>query len=719
MTASHRQGCPDTAILTEPAPVGTERGGATSARPGRTSREPVPPRGRDHWEGSPVPGGAAPRALLGVLALVIACLVAIGPVVEARPKDRNNRQDNVAAETAPPVDSGQSDVDSNEVAAPALEQPLTAGNDSGSSNEPTLLELDADGDYIPDALDNCPNVQNPDQADADGDGNGDPCTVYQDTDGDTVPDKSDNCPNIATSDFSDRDGDGVGDSCDKSPDGIEPEPEPLPKLDGQGDAGEAGPPPLENGENLNGHEVERDGRSRSRERERTDISKPVITTGVDSEEVGIGGPPAQEEPPAEEPVRDNPRRNEELIAEAAASGELDAPPEPPPAPQRAWDEEAVADSAEWESIIKIDAGAAADVESTAARLADDEPNDAGSQNDRQQSGGQASRDQSDSEVQDSRFARGWVRAKLLLQEDLRDNESAESDGADDGEAENGRASDGGRGNGSAPVPVENGLVITGTEKDEDSPPAAERGSEPEKTADEPEIRADREQLDEAPASRDSRQEDKNRDASNREEQSSRKDGSRRDGSSRGTAAAAPEGERESAGADEELQDEGNDEKKRRDRRGENGDVPAGWISDRYFEGGSALNWSGDLEVAGTDDPDLYLTQRSGSGPGKRRGFSYAIPVDESGVYMVRLYFAEPYWGSPGGPEGDQRRRVFSVTAEEEILIEDLDIFAEVGELTALIKQAEVDVQDGELNLSFTAVEGEPIIAAVEVLQPAP
>ena len=121
---------------------------------------------------------------------------------------------------------------------------------------------------------------------------------------------------------------------------------------------------------------------------------------------------------------------------------------------------------------------------------------------------------------------------------------------------------------------------------------------------------------------------------------------------------------------------------------------------------------------GTDDPDLYLTQRSGSGPGKRRGFAYAIPVDENGVFMVRLYFAEPYWGSPGGPEGDAGRRVFSVTAEEELLLEDLDIFAEVGELTALVKQAEVDVQDGELNLTFTASEGEPIVAAIEVLRPA-
>jgi hypothetical protein len=123
-------------------------------------------------------------------------------------------------------------------------------------------------------------------------------------------------------------------------------------------------------------------------------------------------------------------------------------------------------------------------------------------------------------------------------------------------------------------------------------------------------------------------------------------------------------------------------------------------------------------VVGTDDPDLYLTQRSGSGPGKRRGFAYSIPVDESGTYMVRLYFAEPYWGSPGGPEGDEGQRVFSVTAEDEILLEDLDIFAEVGELTALVKQVEVDVQDGELNLGFIASEGEPIVAAIEVLQPA-
>ncbi len=696
-----------------------------------------------------MPGGAAPRALLGVLALIMAIAIAIVPVVEARPKDRGDgKNDRVAEETVPAGESGQTDVVYVEDAAPTEQLPTSSGAPE-ASNEPTLLELDADGDYIPDALDNCPSVQNPDQADADGDGSGDPCTVYQDSDGDTVPDKQDNCPNIATSDFTDRDGDGIGDSCDKSPDGIEPEPEPVPELGDQAGEGETEAPAPENGENLNGVEVERDGRARSRQRERTDISKPVITTGSDvegdgsnaeaessdAEAEGIGGPPAQDATSYEEPARDNPRRNEELVAEAAASGELFAPPEPPPVPQRAWDEEATLDTAEWDSIIKIDSGATDDAELAGQRLTDNEPNDQGPRVARGGTGNQEQRAQSNEDVDDSQFARGWVRAKLLLQEELPGDGQGLDDVAPDGEPTEGSAASNEQ-QGSAPVPVENGLVFTGAENDEEPPSErdldaetgdaeeapnlddeaeSEDAAEPE---DEPELLDQEvETLDEETATRNDRQ-DSNVNGNRGQESASRKDGSRRDGSSRAAAAAAPERQRAAVNADEPPQNTREKETERRDRRNQETATEAGgWSDDTYFEGGSALDWRGSYGVAGTDDADLYLTQRSGAGPGKRRGFDYAIPVDGNGVYLVRLYFAEPYWGSPGGPDGVPGQRVFSVTAEGETMFEDLDVFAEVGALTALVKQGELDVQDGELNLSFIASEGEPIVAAIEILQP--
>jgi len=74
--------------------------------------------------------------------------------------------------------------------------------------------VDSDGDTIPDAEDNCPDVANPDQADSNGDGIGDACTPGpNDRDGDTVPDEMDNCPDVSNPGQHDYNGDGVGDAC--------------------------------------------------------------------------------------------------------------------------------------------------------------------------------------------------------------------------------------------------------------------------------------------------------------------------------------------------------------------------------------------------------------------------------------------------------------------------------------------------------------------------
>lgn len=82
------------------------------------------------------------------------------------------------------------------------------------TEQPTV-NLDADGDGVPVASDNCPLISNASQTDTNNDGFGDACQTGDD-DGDSIADYLDNCPSDSNTNQSDSDSDGLGDACDTS-----------------------------------------------------------------------------------------------------------------------------------------------------------------------------------------------------------------------------------------------------------------------------------------------------------------------------------------------------------------------------------------------------------------------------------------------------------------------------------------------------------------------
>jgi len=125
-----------------------------------------------------------------------------------------------------------------------------------------------------------------------------------------------------------------------------------------------------------------------------------------------------------------------------------------------------------------------------------------------------------------------------------------------------------------------------------------------------------------------------------------------------------------------------------------------WAADNSFTGGSTVD-RGAIAIANTNDDRIYQTERYGN------PFSYAFNV-ANGTYTVNLHFAETFFTSSG-------QRVFSVTAEGATIVSNLDIFASAGANAALIRTANVTVNDGQLNLNFTASVNNALVNGIEII----
>ena len=132
-----------------------------------------------------------------------------------------------------------------------------------------------------------------------------------------------------------------------------------------------------------------------------------------------------------------------------------------------------------------------------------------------------------------------------------------------------------------------------------------------------------------------------------------------------------------------------------------------WSPDNYFQGGQTASYS--APVSGTDDPELYETERWGN-------FSYAIPV-APGRYSLTLYFAARHGGwSPTGGEPERAHR-FSVFCNGVDLLKNFDLLREAHPGDVVVRHfsgLEPNAQ-GKLLLSFAPVEGYAVVTGIEVL----
>ncbi len=143
-------------------------------------------------------------------------------------------------------------------------------------------------------------------------------------------------------------------------------------------------------------------------------------------------------------------------------------------------------------------------------------------------------------------------------------------------------------------------------------------------------------------------------------------------------------------------------------------LPATWCVDFGFNGGTSSSNSNLGDISGTTDDELYKTERAASNSQPNQ-FSYTLPV-ASGLYRVTLHFAEIYFGTAAsGFQGGVGSRVFDVSIEGQLVLDDLDIFANVGPAAALVRTFDVAISDGALNLSFVSSADRPKVSGIELM----
>lgn len=143
-----------------------------------------------------------------------------------------------------------------------------------------------------------------------------------------------------------------------------------------------------------------------------------------------------------------------------------------------------------------------------------------------------------------------------------------------------------------------------------------------------------------------------------------------------------------------------------------GGATGDFSSDGFFNTGSSFSTGDSIDVSDSSIPEgtpsgIFKTTRFDRSGGSE--LQYAFPVDP-GAYEVTLYFAEIY-----GPLFREGGRVFDVSIEGVLELDDFDVFAEAGAGNKGIARTFNVVSDGTLNIDFSRVVENPMVMGIEIL----
>jgi predicted GH43/DUF377 family glycosyl hydrolase len=131
------------------------------------------------------------------------------------------------------------------------------------------------------------------------------------------------------------------------------------------------------------------------------------------------------------------------------------------------------------------------------------------------------------------------------------------------------------------------------------------------------------------------------------------------------------------------------------------------------------------DIRGTKSDELFQFFRFG-----RHRLWYDLPVSGGlratllplggrtidSEYRIELYFVEPWHGKGGGERDDyEGMRIFDVAVNGEVVVDDLDPWAEAGYCGALKRVVTAKAKDGRLRISFPEVKaGQAVICGIAV-----